>query len=164
MDDDDDEMMEEEEKEEEDKAVVVPKQPKLAKEVPKQKLAKESIPSKTMPSPAPKTKKADWDSPEKKGAMDAFVHPAIAPSNDQQPTRRRRKVLVEQTTVDEKGYLRTVQTEVWQDEDEVQEAPVRSKEETHRPKPVAAARPSKKTTTAPSHLKQGNLKGFFAKK
>lgn len=53
----------------------------------------------------------------KKGAMDAFVVPAVASvHNDTAGTsRRRRKKLVEKTFVDAKGYLHTETQEVWEE-------------------------------------------------
>jgi hypothetical protein len=71
-----------------------------------------------------------------------------ATSSSSAPAPCLRKVLVEQTTVDAHGYTRTVHT--W-------------REEACRPDALPV-KTNKKTTTAPSHMKQGSLKGFFAKK
>lgn len=98
------------------------------------------------------------------GAMDAFatVKKPTPPKNIGQ--KRRRKIVKEVTTVDEKGYLHTENQEVWEDipEGEEEKAPVRSKTtSSSRTKPAKKAETNSK---GQSMLKQNTLMGFFQKK
>lgn len=87
------------------------------------------------------------------GAMDQF-----ATAEAKRPTeqgRRRRKKLVQTTSMDAEGYLHTETQEMWEDipSDEEKVEILNSK------KPAAQQLPTKKTA-----MKQGTLMGFFTKK
>ena len=97
------------------------------------------------------------------GAMDDFAKPKekAAPQDEGAPKRRRRrKRLVEKTTIDKSGYLHTETQEIWEDiptDEEEEEAPKKVK-----PAAPVVSRPKKKVVK-PSGMKQGKL-NFFVKK
>lgn len=113
------------------------------------------------------------------GAMDAFavVKPTVVV---EQPTqgnqrRRRRKTLVDKTTVDANGYLHTETQEVWvdvSDDDEVvaigadvtQGARSQAGKDTTKQMKPANIKTVKGGPQKKAPMKQGNLMGFFQKK
>jgi hypothetical protein len=122
--------------ESDDEEVPVKRQPvRLQKEVPP-------------PSPEPEAKASPV-----RGAMDAF-----ASSDNNKPQRKRRKKLVEKTTM-VGGYLRTETVTVWED--------VPSDEENEKgdeKKSAKVKKSSSNKTNNSQHMKQKSLMGFFAKK
>ena len=89
------------------------------------------------------------------GAMDAFAqHVEKKPEQEPRKTKRRKR-LVEKTTVDANGYMHTETQAVWEDVEEEEEPAVASK-----PDPVKKKAPAKNT----KNMKQGSLMGFFKKK
>ena len=99
------------------------------------------------------------------GAMDAFTKkvPPKTQNNNENGNgskRRRRKVTKDKTFVDEKGYLIVESQEVWEDIPSDEEEPVATKPKSAKPSPKKKA----KKAEAPNAMKQGTIKGFFAKK
>ena len=97
------------------------------------------------------------------GAMDDFAKPKeAAPEADAPKRRRRRKRLIEKTTMDKSGYIHTETQEIWEDiptdEEEEVEAPKKAK-----PAVPVPSRPKKKVVKT-SGMKQGDIKGFFSAK
>ena len=96
------------------------------------------------------------------GAMDDFAKPkelSQESTSDANKRRRRRKRLVEKTTMDKDGYLHTEKQEIWEDIPTDEEDEVAKKS-----KPAPAPTRPKKTISKVAEMKQGSLKGFFSKK
>ena len=86
------------------------------------------------------------------GAMDAFTqHQEKKPSTHK---NKRRKRLVEKTTMDASGYIHTETQAVWEDVEDDEE----------EPEPVKMAPIKKAPVKNTKNMKQGNLMGFFKKK
>jgi hypothetical protein len=104
------------------------------------------------------------------GAMDAFATTSQKSEtadvhDDSKPKKRRRKKLVEKTTMDPNGYLHTETQEIWEDVPSDEDEPV-SKSISSKKAPPKLAPVTKKKSAAngKSGMKQGNLMGFFKKK
>mmetsp|Transcript_6485 Transcript_6485/g.7146 ORF Transcript_6485/g.7146 Transcript_6485/m.7146 type:complete len:151 (-) Transcript_6485:148-600(-) len=101
------------------------------------------------------------------GAMDAFAATTSKPSSQSssqeisRSTRKRRKKLVDKTTMDSNGYIHTETVTEWEDVPE--EELVAASEQRTKPI-VTAAIAKKKKVTSTKHMKQAGLMGFFQKK
>jgi hypothetical protein len=98
------------------------------------------------------------------GGTDTESHPKVAVVVA--PGIKRRKKLVDKTTMDEHGYLHTETVVVWEELPEDNDSPLESSQNQHSssstttmPKP-SASRPVKSTV----NFKQGTLRGFFTPK
>lgn len=116
-------------------------------------------------APQEKTKKKRKEEPTVvSGAMDAFATKKDKAETNTAPAtkhKRRRKKLVERTTMDASGYLHTETQEIWEnilsDEEDSEVVSQISTKKMEATKPNA----SKK---APAAMKQGSIMGFFKKK
>jgi hypothetical protein len=107
-----------------------------------------------------------------KGAMDAFTTKTknTEPSTTQTGSgKKRRKKLVEKTTMDSKGYMTTTTEVVWEEVDsDEEENTAKSNASATQSAASKALSSSKaaasKTKTKPSDMKQKGIMGFFAKK
>lgn len=103
------------------------------------------------------------------GAMDSFAHKGDKKQGDgrssQETGKRRRKKLVEKTTMDEKGYIHTETVCVWEDIPSDEEDNTAQGSPPKKPRPSATGegprRPAAKKTKG---MKQAGLMGFFSKK
>lgn len=83
---------------------------------------------------------------EERKEMERKLNP---PAVSVEPTKKRRKKIVQKTTLDENGYLHTESVSVW--------------EEVSDDEPVVVTKPKLKPKNTKG-MKQGNLMGFFKKK
>jgi hypothetical protein len=109
------------------------------------------------------------------GAMDSFTTVVAKPNEPENSIhttkqRRRRKKLVDKTTVDENGYLHTETQEVWEDIPSDEEQDPASSRGLALPAKTSKAQPPELMTinsrkkSNKANMKQGNIMGFFQKK
>ena len=125
------------------------------------------------PSPDKKTKQKEAKpKPPVTGAMDAFATTSQSQKLESQsssgdggskqlPKKRRRKKMVEKTTMDQSGYLHTETQEIWEDVPSDEEEPVST---IKAPPKLAPIKKKKGAANGKSDMKQGSLMGFFKKK
>jgi hypothetical protein len=119
----------------------------------RKRVSRNATKPKTKPRNATQPKEAvDEEGPVQKvnGAMDAFAqHQEKKPP---QKHHKRRKRLVDKTTMDANGYLHTETQALWEDVSDEEEPVVKEA--------ISKKGPAKST----KHMKQGSLMGFFKKK